>query len=85
MKLIPLFTSPYPFVFIFSLLHTYITVMLNSTNSELLANTVKGSIYLHIKNRGAKREGKAKEQLILFVDKMRLQEIYLKFGFRNPL
>lgn len=86
MKSLPLFTNLHRCVFFFSLLYTYIVMTLNSTISKLLNNTVKGFINLHIKIQGgAQREGKAKEQLILFVDKKRLQEIYLKLGFSNLL
>lgn len=56
MKSFSLFTNPHPFVFIFSLLHTYIAMILNSTISKLLNNTVKGSICLDIKIQGEERE-----------------------------
>lgn len=34
--------------------------------------------------RRAKKEGKAEEQFILFVDKKKTQEIYLKSGLSDP-
>lgn len=65
MKSLPLFTNLHWFVFIFSLLYTYIVMTLNSTISKLFNNTVKGSIYLHIKIQGGHR-GRAKLRSNLF-------------------